>query len=52
MQAAYEAALDYANNRNVFGSPIVDYQLTQAKLGRMVVLIQAGPPVRLRTSAR
>jgi (2S)-methylsuccinyl-CoA dehydrogenase len=42
MQAAYEAALDYANNRSVFGSPIVDYQLTQVKLGRMVMLIQAG----------
>ncbi len=42
MQAAYEAALDYAQNRNVFGSNIYDYQLTQAKLGRMAVLIQAG----------
>ncbi len=42
MQAAYEAAVDYANNRNVFGSNIMEYQLTQAKLGRMAVLIQAG----------
>ena len=42
MQAAYEAALDYAHNRKVFGQPIIDYQLTQAKLGRMAVLIQAG----------
>ena len=42
MQAAYEAALDYARNRKVFGSNIVDYQLTRAKLGRMAVLIQAG----------
>jgi (2S)-methylsuccinyl-CoA dehydrogenase len=42
MQAAYEAALDYAENRNVFGKNIVDYQLTQVKLGRMVMLIQAG----------
>jgi (2S)-methylsuccinyl-CoA dehydrogenase len=41
MQAAYEAAADYAANRTVFGSPIVDYQLTQAKLGRMAVIIQA-----------
>ena len=41
MQAAYDAALDYARNRSVFGSKIVDYQLTRAKLGRMVVLIQA-----------
>ncbi|HAP76632.1 MAG TPA: acyl-CoA dehydrogenase [Acidimicrobiaceae bacterium] len=42
MQAAYEAALDYAQNRNVFGSLIADYELTQVKLGRMAVLIQAG----------
>ncbi|MEQ1873008.1 MAG: acyl-CoA dehydrogenase family protein [Ilumatobacteraceae bacterium] len=42
MQAAYEAAVDYARNRKVFGAPIADYQLTQVKLGRMVMLIQAG----------
>ena len=41
MQAAYEAAVDYAENRRVFGSPIFDYQLTRAKLGRMAVIIQA-----------
>jgi len=41
MQAAYEAAASYAANRNVFGSPIGDYQLTQAKLGRMAVIIAA-----------
>jgi (2S)-methylsuccinyl-CoA dehydrogenase len=41
MQAAYEAALAYAADRRVFGSPIGDYQLTQAKLGRMAVIIQA-----------
>ncbi|MHB1517685.1 MAG: acyl-CoA dehydrogenase family protein [Acidimicrobiales bacterium] len=41
MQAAYEAALDYARNRVVFGSPIVEYQLTRTKLARMAVLIQA-----------
>jgi (2S)-methylsuccinyl-CoA dehydrogenase len=41
MQASYEAALDYARNRVVFGSPIVEYQLTRAKLARMAVLIQA-----------
>ena len=41
MQAAYEAAYDYAVNRTVFGSPIVDYQLTRAKLARMAVVIQA-----------
>ena len=41
MQAAYETAYDYAVNRTVFGSPIVDYQLTRAKLARMAVVIQA-----------
>jgi (2S)-methylsuccinyl-CoA dehydrogenase len=41
MQAAYEAARDYAADRNVFGHPIADYQLTQVKLARMAVLIQA-----------
>lgn len=42
MQAAYEAAVDYAQNRLVFGAPIADYQLTKVKLGRMAVLVQAG----------
>jgi (2S)-methylsuccinyl-CoA dehydrogenase len=42
MQAAYEAALAYAQNRTVFGQSIADYQLTRAKLGRMAVLTQAG----------
>jgi (2S)-methylsuccinyl-CoA dehydrogenase len=41
MQAAYEAAADYANNRTVFGSLIGEYELTRVKLGRMAVLIQA-----------
>ena len=41
MQAAYEAAYDYAANRVVFGQPILDYQLTRVKLGRMAVIIQA-----------
>ncbi len=41
MQAAYEAALDYADNRVVFGQPIAEYQLTQVKLARMAFLIQA-----------
>ena len=41
MQAAYEAAAAYAAERKVFGSPILEYQLTQAKLGRMAVIIQA-----------
>jgi len=42
MQAAYEAAAEYAVNRTVFGAPIAEYELTRIKLGRMAVLIQAG----------
>ena len=41
MQAAYEDAHQYALDRVVFGQPIAEYQLTRAKLGRMVVLTQA-----------
>jgi (2S)-methylsuccinyl-CoA dehydrogenase len=41
MQAAYEAAKQYALDRNVFGKPVGDFQLTQVKLARMAVLIQA-----------
>jgi (2S)-methylsuccinyl-CoA dehydrogenase len=41
MQAAYEAARDYANNRVVFGARIADYQLTRLKLARMLFIIQA-----------
>jgi (2S)-methylsuccinyl-CoA dehydrogenase len=41
MQAAYEAARAYAADRRVFGQPIGDYQLTQVKLARMAIVIQA-----------
>jgi (2S)-methylsuccinyl-CoA dehydrogenase len=41
MQAAYEAAYDYAINRKVFGKTLFEYQLTRAKVARMAVLIQA-----------
>jgi (2S)-methylsuccinyl-CoA dehydrogenase len=41
MQAAYEAALAYAENRVVFGHNIGDYQLNKVKLARMAVIIQA-----------
>jgi len=42
MQAAFEAALGYAQERNVFGAPVFDYQLSKVKLARMATLIQAG----------
>ena len=41
MQAAYEAAQSYADNRTVFGRSVGDYQLTKVKLARMAVIIQA-----------
>jgi (2S)-methylsuccinyl-CoA dehydrogenase len=42
MQAAFDAGLAYAHERNVFGKPVFDYQLSRAKLARMAALIQAG----------
>ncbi len=42
MQAAFEAGLAYAQERNVFGKPVFDYQLSKAKLAKMAALICAG----------
>ncbi len=42
MQAAFEAGLDYAQNRNIFGKSLFDYQLSKTKFARMAFLIQAG----------
>ena len=41
MQAAYEAAKQYAADRVVFDRPIAEFQLTQVKLARMAITIQA-----------
>ena len=35
MRAALGAAIQYARDRKVFGSPLLDYPLTQAKIARM-----------------
>jgi (2S)-methylsuccinyl-CoA dehydrogenase len=40
MQAAYEAALEYARHRVVFAEAIIDYELTRVKLGTMAAIIQ------------
>ncbi len=40
-QASLEAAAGYANDRKQFGSALVDFQLTQYKLGRMATYTQA-----------
>lgn len=39
MQAAFEKAMAYAQERVVFGKPIADYQLTLVKLARMAMLL-------------
>jgi (2S)-methylsuccinyl-CoA dehydrogenase len=41
MQAAFEASCEYAADRKVFGKSLLEYQLTQVKLARMAVIIQA-----------
>lgn len=41
MQAAFESALRYANERQVFKKPIFDYNLTKYKIARMGMIIQA-----------
>ncbi len=50
MQAAYEAARAYADERVVFDQPIAQYQLTRAKLGRMAVIIQAARQLSLHVA--
>ncbi|MCE9624003.1 MAG: acyl-CoA/acyl-ACP dehydrogenase [Deltaproteobacteria bacterium] len=41
MQAAFEAALRYSDERKVFNKPIFEYGMTQWKIVRMAALIQA-----------
>ncbi|MDX1386476.1 MAG: acyl-CoA dehydrogenase family protein, partial [bacterium] len=41
MQASFETALRYSDERKVFQKPIFDYEMTQWKLVRMAALIQA-----------
>ena len=40
-QAAYEASLDYAKNREMFGQTLSDFQATQFKLADMAVSLDA-----------
>jgi glutaryl-CoA dehydrogenase len=46
-RACFEAALDYAKERIVFGRPIAGYQLTQQKLAEMALEIGRGSLVAL-----
>jgi (2S)-methylsuccinyl-CoA dehydrogenase len=41
MQAAFEKALSYSKDRQVFGKSVADYQLSQVKLAKMLALITA-----------
>jgi glutaryl-CoA dehydrogenase len=41
-RACYEAALDYAKEREQFGGPIAGFQLTQQKLVEMMVIVNRG----------
>jgi len=41
MQAAFESALSYAKQRQVFGKAVSDYQFTQVKLTRMLATLTA-----------
>ncbi len=46
-RACFEAALEYARERIVFGKPIAAYQLTQQKLAEMALEINRGSLVAL-----
>jgi butyryl-CoA dehydrogenase len=50
-QAAFEAALEYAQEREQFGRPIAEFQLVQDLLARMSTDIAAGRPLVMRASA-
>lgn len=50
MQAAFNEAMGYADQREVFGTPLVDYQLTQSKLAKMAYLIAACRAFTYRTA--
>jgi glutaryl-CoA dehydrogenase len=46
-RASFEAALDYAKERMVFGKPIAGYQLTQQKLAEMALEINRATLIAL-----
>jgi glutaryl-CoA dehydrogenase len=46
-RASFEAALEYAKERLVFGKPIAGYQLTQQKLAEMALELNRGTLVAL-----
>jgi (2S)-methylsuccinyl-CoA dehydrogenase len=40
MQAAYDAAVEYARSRVVFGEALINFELTRTKLATMAAIIQ------------
>src|SRR5262249_2752479 len=52
MQAAFEAGLAYAQEREGFGRPVCSYQLSRAKLAGMAFRIQAGRQFAYDVAAR
>jgi len=47
---ALAEAIDYARQRQMFGQTLADFQLTQAKLGEMAALIDAGALLTYRAA--
>ncbi|TXI23823.1 MAG: acyl-CoA dehydrogenase, partial [Ottowia sp.] len=47
---ALAEAIDYARRRQMFGQTLADFQLTQAKLGEMAALVDAGALLTYRAA--
>jgi (2S)-methylsuccinyl-CoA dehydrogenase len=50
MQAAYDAALEYARTRVVFGEALINFELTRVKLGTMAAIIQCARQFSLQVA--
>jgi (2S)-methylsuccinyl-CoA dehydrogenase len=50
MQAAYDAALEYAKTRVVFGEPLINFELTRIKLATMAAIIQCARQFSLQVA--
>jgi (2S)-methylsuccinyl-CoA dehydrogenase len=50
MQAAYDAALEYARTRVVFGDALINFELTRVKLGTMAAIIQCARQFSLQVA--
>jgi (2S)-methylsuccinyl-CoA dehydrogenase len=50
MQAAYDAALEYARSRVVFGEALINFELTRTKLATMAAIIQCARQFSLQVA--